>query len=635
VGPAGLAGRIPLRPVSDDYHPIADYALIGDRHAAALVSRTGSIDWCCLPRFDSGACFARILDAGQGGFCQVSLEEEIDQTPSRAYVDDTLVLRTTFSAGGGQARVTDCFTIPREGEQGERPRHLRELVRTIEGGGGTLHFRLRIVPRFDYGEVDPWVHHLRPGTFVATGGDDALLVWSDADLEMSDRHQLEAVATVRPGERVRLSMTSVDPAEIDAGNVPDIGGGAGVDERVEGTIDWWREWSSRLTLDDEGDGAAARRSAIVLKALTYEPTGAIVAAPTTSLPEGRGARGPRNWDYRYTWIRDSALAVRTMAQLGAEEEAHGFRSFIERSAAGNAKDLQILFGVGGERRLSELDLEHLEGYRGATPVRVGNSAHGQVQLDAYGQLLDQSWRWYERGHEPDDDYWRFLVDLVEAAIDHWRDPDSGIWEWRGEPMHFVHSKALCWTAVDRGLKLAEHCMRKAPERRWRRARDEIRDAIEQRGYDEDRGVFVQAFDSTDMDAALLRLPTVDFIPYDDERMVRTVDAIREDLEADGLLRRYAVDDGNEGEEGVFVACAFWLVECLARQGRAAEARAAYDRAIGTANDLGLMSEEYDTGAGEMLGNFPQALSHLSHLEAVLALAALREGVPSLGTEPGG
>jgi GH15 family glucan-1,4-alpha-glucosidase len=272
----------------------------------------------------------------------------------------------------------------------------------------------------------------------------------------------------------------------------------------------------------------------------------------------------------------------------------------------------------------------LEGYRGASPVRIGNSATGQVQLDAYGQLLDQSWRWYERGHEPDDDYWRFLVDLVEAAIEHWERPDAGIWEWRGEPTHFVHSKVLCWTAVDRGLKLAEHCMRKAPERRWKSARDEIRDAIESRGYDEERGAFVQAFDSTDLDAAVLRLPTVDFVEYDDERMVGTVDAIREELDFDGLLRRYTVDDGNDGEEGAFVACTFWLVECMARQGRGTEARAAYDRAIATANELGLMSEEYDPDTGEMLGNFPQALSHLSHLEAALALAAYesRDGAVS-------
>lgn len=622
--------------MASDYPPIADYALIGDCHGAALVSRAGSIDWCCVPRFDSGACFARLLDWERGGFWEV--RPEVDSStlpPSRSYLEGTLVLVTTFNAPGGHARLIDCFTIPREDEDTGRPPHWRELIRIVEGERGTFDFTFRIAPRFDYGAVDPWIRHLGTQTYGAIGGDDALLVWSDADLEAGeDRHGLQCEATVRPGERVRVSMTSLDPAEIDAGDVPDTGGAGGVDQRLDETIASWREWSSRLDIEG-ADAEAAERSAIVLQALTYTPTGAIVAAPTTSLPEGRGSRGARNWDYRYTWIRDSALAVRTMARLGCEEEAQGFRRFIERSAAGNAKDLQILFGVRGERRLTELELGHLEGYRGAEPVRVGNSAAGQLQLDAYGQLLDQSWRWYERGHEPDDDYWRFLVDLVEAAIERSKDPDAGIWEWRGEPRHFVHSKVHCWAAVDRGLKLAEHCMRKAPERRWKKERDRIRRSIERRGYDRDRGVFVQAFDSTDMDAALLRLPTVDFVAYDDERMIRTVDVVREELELDGLLRRYTVDDGNGSEEGAFVACAFWLVECLARQGRRDEARDAYDRAIATANELGLMAEEYDPGSREMLGNFPQALSHLSHLEATLALAATEGQDTPRGTEPAG
>ena len=620
---------------ADDYPPIADYALIGDCHAAALISRSGSIDWCCLPRFDSGASFARMLDWERGGFCEVQPEVPSKLPPSRAYVGGTLILVTTFNAPGGHARLIDCFTIQREDANSERPRHWRELVRIIEGERGTFDFTIRVAPRFDYGAVDPWIRHLRPQTYGAIGGDDALLVWSDADLDADDdRHSLEARATIRPGERIRLSITSLDPPEIDEGDAPDIGGSVGVDRRVEETVAAWREWSARLDIEGADAGAAAR-SAIVLQALTYTPTGAIVAAPTTSLPEGRGSRGGRNWDYRYTWIRDSALAVRTMARLGCEEEAQGFRRFVERSAAGNAKDLQILFGVEGERRLTELELSHLEGYHGATPVRIGNKASGQLQLDAYGQLLDQSWRWYERGHEPDDDYWRFLVELVEAAIERWKDPDAGIWEWRDEPKHFVHSKVLCWAAVDRGLKLAEHCMRKAPERRWKEARDEIRRSIERRGYDRDRGVFVQAYDSSDLDAAVLRLPSVDFIPYDDERMVRTVDAVREELDFDGLLRRYTVDDGNGGEEGAFVACTFWLVECLARQGRDDEARAAYDRAIATANELGLMAEEYDPESHEMLGNFPQALSHLSHLEATLALAATEGQSTPRGTEPKG
>jgi GH15 family glucan-1,4-alpha-glucosidase len=629
--PAPAPGASSSGTVPDDYPPIADYALIGDSHAAALVSRQGSIDWCCLPRFDSGACFGRLLDWQQGGFCEVRPAEQAEPGPSRTYEHGTLVLSTTFSVSGGHARLIDCFTMPDDEQAPGRPRRWRELLRVIEGERGMLEFEIRIVPRFDYGAVDPWLRRLGPQTFSAIGGDDGLLIWSDAPLEVRDRHRLEATFMVRAGERVRLSLTSLDPAEIDSSEIPDVGGGAGVDERLERTVESWRRWSSRMDVADV-DEPAARRSAIVLQALTYVPTGAVAAAPTTSLPEGRGAAGCRNWDYRFSWIRDSALGVRTLAQMGWEEEAIGFRRFIERSAAGNAKDLQIMFGVGGERRLTEVELSHLEGYRGAKPVRVGNLASGQVQLDAYGQLLDQSWRWYQRGHEPDDDYWRFLVDLVEAATEQWDEPDSGIWEWRDDPRHFVHSKVLCWAAVDRGLKLAEHCMRKAPERRWERVRDEIREAVETRGYDDDRGVFVQAFDSKDLDAAVLRIPMIDFIPFEDERMVRTVDAIQKELDFGGLLRRYAVNDGNEGEEGAFLACTFWLVECLARQGRAEEARAAYDRGIATANDLGLMAEEYDPESHEMLGNFPQALSHLSHLEAVLAMAALTEHVAGRETQ---
>ncbi|HMC05957.1 MAG TPA: glycoside hydrolase family 15 protein [Solirubrobacterales bacterium] len=602
--------------MSAEYPPIADYGLISDCHAGALVSRSGSIDWCCAPRFDSGACFARLLDWEDGGFCSVEPLDGRGGAAFREYEEGTLVLVTRLRAPEGEARLIDCFTLA---DEERRPRHWRELARIVEGESGVFEFRIRIVPRFDYGAVAPWIRHHGPSLFSAIGGDDALLIWSDAALEAPDRHRLEAEASVRPGERVRLSMTYVDPAEIDAERVPDPADPAGMDRRVEETIEGWREWSARQQLRG-GDAKAAARSAIVLKALSYAPTGALAAAATTSLPEGRAAKGGRNWDYRFSWIRDSALAVRSLARLGFEDEADGFRRFIERSAAGNAKDLQVMYGLGGERRLQAVDVEHLEGYNGAAPVRVGNDAVTQLQLDSYGQLLEQSWRWYQRGHEPDDDYWRFLLELVDAAIEHWEEPDSGFWEWPGKPRHFTHSKAMAWVAVDRGLRLAENCMRKAPERRWKRARDKIREAVESDGYDSKRGVFVQTFAGRDLDAVLLRLPTVDFVDYDDERMVRTTDAIAEELDFGGLLRRYSSDDGLGVEEGAFVACTFWLAECLARQSRLDEAREVFDRAVSTANGLGLFAEEYDPKRREMLGNFPQALSHLSHLEAVLAVA---------------
>ena len=602
------------------YPPIADYGLIADCHAAALVSRDGSIDWCCVPRFDSGTCFARLLDRERGGFCSIEGESSQRGSSFRDYEEGTLVLVTRLRDAHGQARLIDCFTIV---EPEDRPGHWRELVRIVEGESGAFDFRVTIVPRFDYGAVDPWIRHHGAGLHSAIGGDDALLIWSDADLEAPDRHSLEGSGSVRPGERVRLSLTSLDPAEIDAEGGPRPGDRSAIDRRVEETIDWWRRWSSRQRLTGP-DAAGAARSAMVLKALSYAPTGALAAAATTSLPEGRGARGSRNWDYRYSWIRDSALAVRSLARLGFDQEAEGFRRFIERSAAGNAKDLQIVYGLGGERRLTEEEIPHLEGYNGAGPVRIGNDAVRQMQLDAYGMLLEQSWRWYERGHEPDDDYWRFILELVDAAVDHWKEPDAGIWESRREPQHFVHSKAMCWVAVDRGLRLAEHCLRKAPERRWRDAREEIREAVEDQGYDERRGVFVRVFGGSELDAALLRLPIVDFVAYDDERMIRTTDAIATELDFDGLIRRYPGDDSPE-EEGAFVACSFWLAECFARQGRIEEARAVFDRTISTANGLGLFAEQYDPEREEMLGNFPQALSHLSHLEAALALAETQGG----------
>jgi GH15 family glucan-1,4-alpha-glucosidase len=603
-------------PSSEPYPPIADYGLIADCHAAALVSRTGSIDWCCLPRVDSDACFARLLDWERGGFCAIEPETDGETSLFRHYEEGTLVLVTTFRSPQGEARLVDCFTVV---EEEERPPRRRELIRIVEGARGALDFRIKIVPRFDYGAVEPWIRHHGTGFFSAIGGRDALLIWSDAELEAPDRHSLEATGSVRPGERIRLSITSVDPPEADGPEVPDPAESAGIDRRLDATLDWWRAWTAQQQLRGP-DAPAATRSATVLKGLTYSPTGALAAAATTSLPEDRGMKGERNWDYRYSWVRDSALAVRSLARLGFEREAEGFRRFIERSAAGNARDLQVVYGLEGERRLRELELEHLSGYGGARPVRVGNNAVGQHQHDAYGQLVEQSWRWYERGHEPDDDYWRFILDLVEAAIDHWREPDSGFWEWRGEPRHFVQSKAMSWVAVDRGLRLAERCMRKAPERRWKQAREEIREAIESEGYDRDRGTFVQAFGNPDLDAVLLRLPVIEFVAYDDERMIRTTDAIMRELDFDGLLRRYTSDDGLEGEEGAFVACSFWLVECLARQRRPEEARAVFDRAISTANGLGLFAEQYDPASGQMLGNFPQALSHISHLEAALALA---------------
>jgi GH15 family glucan-1,4-alpha-glucosidase len=586
--------------------PISSYGLIGDQRSAALVSAAGSIDWCCLPRFDSGALFARLLDP-EGGHCSI----EAEQVLGRGYLEQTLVLETTLAGEAGEARLFDFFI---SGGDAEQPC----LVRIVEGVRGSLALKAEIVPRFDYGAVLPWLRKAGgENAFAAIGGDDGLLIRADFELELVERHRLEGELTVGEGERRRLCLAYRRPVELEPLDRFEELDPERIDAALERTVARWREWCSQLS-GDALEHAGVARSAAVLKALSYEPTGAIVAAPTTSLPEARDLGGSRNWDYRYSWVRDSALAVRSLAELGGEEEADAFCRFIERSAAGHADDLQVLFGVGGERRLGEEELEHLAGYRGAAPVQVGNAAAAQFQLDAYGQILDQSWSWHRRGNSPDDDYWRFLADLVDAACEHWQQPDRGIWEWRGEPRHFVHSKALAFAAIDRGICIAEDTGREVPEH-WPEVREEIRQAILSRGYDEQRSTFVQAFDYPDLDAALLRLPAVGFIEWEDERMIGTADAIRERLDLGGLLRRYSADDGLP-EEGAFLTCSFWLANCLAHQGRDEDAREIFEQVTATANDLGLYSEEYDPAQERMLGNFPQALTHLSHIEAAIALA---------------
>src|SRR5919199_1752067 len=614
-------------PEHSSYPPIDDYALISDCFSTALVSRSGSIDWCCMPRMDNDSCFARLLDWERGGFCSISPEE--DSETSRNYVDDALVLETRFKTGGGEARLLDCFTM-REGGRGD-PR--RQLLRIVEGVRGRVDLRLLVVPRLDYGELKPWIRYEEEQRYSVIGGDGALMISGDPELVTSGDHDLEASFTVRAGERVRLSIVSVRPEVLDR-DPPEVPDSDELDCRLEETLEWWRRWSSRVRFDGP-DSPGVMRSAMALKALTYAPTGAIAAAATTSLPES--PEGSRNWDYRYSWVRDSAFSMRSLAQIGFPAEAEGFQRFIERSAAGSAEQMQIVYGLGGERRLTEVVLDHLEGYRGAKPVRIGNAASEQFQLDAYGEMVNLAWRRHRRGHSPDDDYWRFLLELVNMAAERWREPDRGLWEMRGEPQHFVHSKALCWAALDKGLRLSEECMRRAPVKRWEKTRGEIRDAIESEGYDKERGVFVQAFGAKDLDSALLLLPSVDFVDFEDERMLRTTDAICEELDSDGLLLRYRIDkkdvkDGLEGQEGVFLACTFWLVECLAHQGRVEEAREIFDRVSSTSNDLGLFSEEYDTSSGEMLGNFPQGLTHLSHIAAATAIAE-HQG-PSHTTEGG-
>jgi GH15 family glucan-1,4-alpha-glucosidase len=605
-----------------DYAPIDDYGLIGDCRTAALVSRGGSIDWWCVPRFDSGSCFGRLLDHERGGHCAI-VPADAEAPGFQRYVDDTLVLETTFRAPGGEARVLDFLAVPADGLEADPIEPGPLLVRVIEGIRGVLEFELRVAPRFDYGDVAPQVRHVGAGRHHMLGGDDGLAVGGDVELAPDGPHALAGRATVRAGERARLSLRFTRPHELDEDGAAELDDDA-IDRLLDQALQAWRSWSERTIDLPTPEAAGVKRSASLLKALTYEPTGAVVAAATTSLPEVEA--GMRNWDYRYAWVRDSTFAARCLADLGHEREADRFRRFIERSAAGHAADLRIAYGVGGERRVPEMELD-LHGYRGARPVRIGNGAASQLQLDALGMLADLSYRWHQRGHSPDDDHWRFLVDLVERAAQAWTEPDRGLWEWRGEPRHFVHSKVMCWAALDRGLRLARECLRKAPERRWERVREEIRETVEREGVDPERGAFVQAFGNRHADGALLLLPLVDFVPFDDPRMVATVDFVLEELRCDGLLRRYDEDDGLPGKEGAFLPCSFWLAECLVYQARHEEARTAFDAALRTANDLGLFTEEHDAGSGAARGNVPQALTHLSHISAALALSGCPADAP--------
>lgn len=600
------------------YPPISDYALLGDCHSAALVSRDGSIDWCCLPRFDADSCFGRLLDWERGGYFEVAPRGRC--SVRREYLPKSLILRTTFSSGPNEARLIDFFAM----REGGRKHPRRELVRIIEGVKGTLKFAVRIVPRFDFGEVRPLIYRTGPRAptpqhgqaFVAAGGNTGLLIFGDVQLkEGDDGHSLEGGATVSSGERLHLALQFVAPEDLHT--TP-----ARAEARdqlaahFEETLKWWQDWAAKLAYP-EAAGVGVVRSAIVLKALNYAPTGAIVAAPTTSLPEQVG--GKRNWDYRFSWIRDSVFTVHALSELGLAAEADGFRRFIQRSAAGNAADLQVLFAVDGRRRMEEIELPQLDGWRRSRPVRIGNGAASQYQADMYGLVLELYWRWSERGEAHAEESWKFLSDIVETAVSKWHRPDRGFWEVRSRPRHFVHSKVMCWAAVSRGIALAERYSLPAPLDRWRKARSKIRELVETRGFDKRGGHFVRSFGSRELDAALLLMPSVEFIAWDDPRMIRTADAMLENLQADGLIMRYDGEDGLPPGEGVFLACTFWLAEVLAHQGRKAEATALFDRACACANDLGLFAEEYDVHGEQPLGNFPQGLTHLAHISAAHAL----------------
>jgi GH15 family glucan-1,4-alpha-glucosidase len=570
---------------------IEDYALIGDFHTAALVGRDGSIDWLCLPRFDSGACFAALLGKQENGRWLLCPAGEVRRV-ERHYRPDTLVLETTFETDEGAVTVVDCMP-PR--------RNNPTLVRTVLGRRGRVPMRMQLILRFDYGSIVPWVSRTDQG-IDAVAGPDTVHVSSPVELRGEDLMTV-AEFTVAEGESVPFCMQwhvshEAMPAPIDA------------DEATRFTEHWWQEWSGRCKYSGRWREAIVR-SLITLKALTYEPTGGMVAAPTTSLPERLG--GQRNWDYRYCWLRDATFMLYALLDAGYVDEAQSWRDWLVRAVAGKASQLNIMYGVAGERRLTEMELDWLPGYEGSSPVRIGNEAHRQFQLDVYGEVMDVIHVARRHGITIKEHAWELQCNLLEYLEEVWQEPDEGIWEVRGGRRHFTHSRIMAWVAVDRMIKSAERFKLAGPLDRWRNLRTAIHEHVCARGFDRDKNAFVQYYGSQELDASLLMMPMVGFLPADDLRVQGTVAAIERELVVDGLVMRYRSHHGIDGMpagEGVFLPCSFWLADNYHLQGRDEEAEALYERLLSLRNDVGLISEEYDVKEKRMLGNFPQAFTHV-------------------------
>ena len=583
---------------------IEDYGLIGDLETAALVSRDGAIDWLCLPRFDSGALFAALLGSSENGHWTIQPAGEFRST-SRRYRDDTLVLETELETDSGAVRLVD-FMPPRETNP--------DLVRIVEGVRGRVEMRMELVIRFDYGSIVPWVRNL-DGTLVAIAGPDAVVLRTPVEHEGRDLRTI-ASFTVAEGDRVPFVLRWFPSNEP----LPET---VDPEEALSSTVAFWEEWAAQCTYDGRWRDAVLR-SVLTLKGLTYAPTGGIVAAPTTSLPEWLG--GVRNWDYRYCWLRDATLTLLALIRAGYAEEAGAWRDWLLRAIAGSPEDLQIMYGVAGERRLTEFELPWLGGYEGSRPVRVGNGASGQRQLDVYGEVVDALYNSRRYGLVASDGAWRLTQKIFDWLESGWREPDEGIWEVRGPRRHFTHSKVMAWVAFDRAVKTIERFGREGPLERWKAVRKAIRDEVLREGYNADRGAFTQFFGSDRLDASCLLIPLVGFLPAKDERVVGTVRAIEQELLRGGFVERYRADeesaavDGLPPGEGVFLPCSFWLAAVLAQQGRQHDAVALYERLLALRNDLGLISEEYDPERGRLLGNFPQAFTHIGIVETAFTLS---------------
>jgi GH15 family glucan-1,4-alpha-glucosidase len=582
---------------------IEDYALIGDLRTTALVGRNGSIDWLCLPYTDSAACFAALLGSHEHGRWLLCPSVRVSEV-SRRYRDGTLILETDFETEDGAVRVVDFMPL----RNGEAP----QLVRIVEGLHGEVPMRMQFIARLDYGSLIPWVERTADG-ILAMGGPNALHLSTTVELH-GENLTTVAAFTVREGMRERFSLMWF-PSHGEAPGVEDP------DSALARTHAYWQEWSSRCTYTGKWRETVLR-SLITLKALTDRQTGAIVAAPTTSLPEDLG--GARNWDYRYCWLRDSVLTLDALLEGGYVAEALAFGRWALRAGAGDVSKLQIMYGTRGQRNLAELELDWLPGYEGSRPVRVGNAAAGQFQLDVYGEVAGAAYVTSMVTGSFDARSWPRVRALVRYLEKVWEEPDDGIWEVRGPRRHFVQSKVMAWLAFDSAVRLAERFDLDAPVNRWKRLRTRIHDEVCKKGYDERRRTFTQYYGSQELDAAVLMIPIVGFLPGTDERVTGTVDALRHELGHDGFISRYstsATDDGLPGSEAQFLACSFWLVTALALNGRQTEARRLFERLLSLGNELGLFSEEYDVAQQRLIGNFPQAFTHLTLIQAAKTLAS--------------
>jgi GH15 family glucan-1,4-alpha-glucosidase len=573
---------------------IEDYAFLSDTQTGALVSRDGCVDWLCLPRFDSPACFASLLGEKKNGHWRFFPEEKIDKT-RRRYRDDTLILETEIETKSGAVRLID-FMPPR----GENP----DIIRIVEGLQGKMSMQMELIVRFDYGQIVPWVRKCHDG-LEAIAGPDGLILRTPIETYGKD---LTTVAdfTVAKGDRVPFVLTwfashKDPPRKVNA------------EHALRDTEKYWREWSGQCEIKGEWRDAIVR-SLITLKGLTYAPTGGLAAALTTSLPEKIG--GVRNWDYRYCWLRDAALTLLTLVDAGYREEAKSWREWLLRAIAGSPAQMQAIYGVRGERRLDEYEIPWLSGYEDSKPVRIGNAASNQFQLDVYGEILAGMWQADLAGIKMEEADWALMVQLMKFLESNWQKPDEGMWEVRGGRKHFTHSKMMAWVAFNRAVKLVEECGCAADEHleRWQKIRDQIHAEVCEHGYNVEKKAFTQYVGSDAMDASLLMMPLTGFLPITDERVRGTIEAIERELMQDGLVLRYRPQeekvDGLPGGEGVFLPCSFWLALCWHMLGRKKEARELFERLLALRNDLGLLSEEYDPRAKRQLGNFPQAFSHL-------------------------